>query len=154
MADPKSGPSPPTWKLMVVKWAALFPVLLVLSYTIKWLPIDPPMWLKLMMETMITIPLLHYVITPWLDDVFENWLYAASIPSAATPPEKSASARPVHGARARRTRNGGDVQLARCSGAGTTSRTAFAGPEGAAGRNGLQTRGHPAHSPFRLPVPT
>ena len=80
MADPKSGPSPPTWKLMVVKWSALFPVLLVLSYTIKWLPVDPPTWLKLMVETMITIPLLHYVITPWLDEVFEDWLYAGIDP--------------------------------------------------------------------------
>ncbi len=74
--DSKGESSPPTWKIMVLKWLALFPVLLVLSYTIKWLPVDPVLWLKLMIETMITVPLLNYVITPWIDKTFENWLYA------------------------------------------------------------------------------
>ena len=65
---------------MIAKWCGLFPVLLVLSYTIQWLPIDPPLWLKLMIETMITVPLLHYVITPLLDDLLEDWLYAGIDP--------------------------------------------------------------------------
>ena len=76
MGDPKEGASPPTWKLMLLKWCGLFPVLLVLSYAIRWAPIDPPLWLQLVMTTACTVPLLNFVITPWLDDRFADWLYA------------------------------------------------------------------------------
>lgn len=80
MSDSSNDRSPPTWKVMILKWLALFPVLLVLSYLIEWLPVDPALWLKLMIETMITVPLLNYVITPWIDRTFENWLYAGIDP--------------------------------------------------------------------------
>ena len=76
MGDPKAGASPPTWKLMLVKWLGLFPVILAISYVIEWLPVDPALWLKLLVTTAITVPLLNYVITPWMDDTFSDWLYA------------------------------------------------------------------------------
>ncbi len=76
MGDPKEGPSPPTWKLMLAKYCGLLPALMIVSYTIDLAPIDPPLWLKLIMETMLVIPLMHYVITPFVDDLFEEWLYA------------------------------------------------------------------------------
>lgn len=61
---------------MIAKYCGLLPALLIVSYAIKLAPIDPPLWLKLIMETMIVIPLMHYVITPFVDDLFEDWLYA------------------------------------------------------------------------------
>lgn len=61
---------------MLVKWMGLFPVLLLIAYTIKWLPIDPVLPLKLLIETAILVPLLNYVITPLMDDLFSDWLYA------------------------------------------------------------------------------
>lgn len=76
MADPKEGASPPTWKLMIVKWMGLFPALLIVAFAIKFLPIDPPLPLKLLMETIVLVPLLNYVITPFMDGLFEDWLYA------------------------------------------------------------------------------
>ena len=76
MGDPKEGASPPTWKLMLVKWIGLFPVLLAVAYLIQVLPIDPPLPLKLLMETAVVVPLLNYVITPLVDDLFASWLYA------------------------------------------------------------------------------
>ena len=75
MSDPKDGASPPTWKLMLVKWLGLFPVLLAVVYLIEFLPIDPPIPLKLLMETAVVVPLLNYVITPLMDDLFADWLY-------------------------------------------------------------------------------
>ena len=75
MGDPKEGPSPPTWKLMIAKYCGLLPALMIVSYTIDLAPIDPPLWLKLIMETMIVIPLMHYVITPLMDNLFAEWLY-------------------------------------------------------------------------------
>ena len=69
------GPSPPTWKLMLVKWLGLFPILLILAYGLKWLGVKP-LVLKLVIETSILVPLLNYVITPLMDDIFHDWLYA------------------------------------------------------------------------------
>jgi antibiotic biosynthesis monooxygenase (ABM) superfamily enzyme len=74
MGSPKEGPSPPTWKLMLVKWLGLMPALLVVAYTLKWLKVEP-LWLKLFLETLILVPLLNYVITPLVDSLFSNWLY-------------------------------------------------------------------------------
>ena len=76
MGDPKQGASPPTWKLMLVKWFGLFPPLLGIAYAIQVAPIDPPLWGKLLMETAILVPLLNYVITPAMDSLFSDWLYA------------------------------------------------------------------------------
>ena len=88
MSDPKKGPSPPTWKLMIVQWLGLFPPLLVLSYGFnfvsKFLPADWPiissqgtlvLWLKLILESILVTLLLNLVLTSWLDDVFESFLY-------------------------------------------------------------------------------
>ena len=76
MGDPKEGASPPTWKLMLVKWLGLFPVLLLVAYTIKLLPIDPVLPLKLLMETAVVVPILNFIVTPLMDDLFSDWLYA------------------------------------------------------------------------------
>ena len=75
MADPKEGKSPPTWKLAIVKWLGLFPCLLVVAFTIEFLPINPPLPLKLLLETIVLVPLLNYVVAPVMDDLFEDWLY-------------------------------------------------------------------------------
>ncbi len=75
MSNPNEGSTPPTWKIMLVKWLGLFPILLILSYLLKWLKVEP-LWLKLLCETAILVPLLNYVITPLMDSLFSRWLYA------------------------------------------------------------------------------
>ena len=60
---------------MIVRWAALLPAIMIVAYAIKLAPIDPPLWLKLIMETLIIVPFMHYVITPVVDEVFSDWLY-------------------------------------------------------------------------------
>ena len=90
MSDPKEGPSPPTWRLMLVKWLGLFPPLLAISYGLTlvsqqffspaWPLVKPDgsliLWFKLFLETLILVPLLNFVLTPWLDDLFEGFLYS------------------------------------------------------------------------------
>ena len=75
MKSANEGATPPTWKLMIVRWLALLPAIMLVSYGIKWAPIDPPLWLKLVIETLVIVPLMHYVITPAVDVVFSAWLY-------------------------------------------------------------------------------
>ena len=75
MGNPSEGPTPPTWKLMVVRWFGLLPAIMIVSYAFKWAPIDPPLWLKLILETLIIVPFMHYILTPIVDEVFSDWLY-------------------------------------------------------------------------------
>lgn len=74
MGKPMEGASPPTWKLMLVKWLGLFPALLAIAYTLQWLKVEP-LWWKLICETAVLVPLLNYVITPVMDSLFSSWLY-------------------------------------------------------------------------------
>ncbi|OAV46028.1 hypothetical protein [Lewinella sp. 4G2] len=75
MADPAKGTPPTKWKLLIVKWLGLFPTILVISYSTKWLGLKP-LALKLAVETLILVPLLAYVVTPMMDSIFSEWLYA------------------------------------------------------------------------------
>ena len=75
MGNPKDGPSPPTWKLMLVKWVGLFPPLLLISWLLNLAKVEP-LILKLFLETLFLVPLLNYVITPLVDSIFSEWLYA------------------------------------------------------------------------------
>ena len=59
---------------MLVKWLGLLPPLMLIAYVLKWLQVEP-LWLKLLMETAILVPLLNYVITPLMDSLFSEWLY-------------------------------------------------------------------------------
>ena len=75
MGRPNKGAAPPTWKLMLLKWLGLFPLILIISYGLEWLNVKP-LWLKLLVETVILVPIINYVITPLMDSVFSEWLYA------------------------------------------------------------------------------
>ena len=75
---------------MLVKWLGIFPPLLAISYGLTLLsgrffspdwPLVKPdgalvLWFKLLIETLILVPLLNLVITPWFDDVFAGFLYS------------------------------------------------------------------------------
>lgn len=73
MSNNRKG-QPTAWKDIVVKWLGLFPVLLVISYTTKFLGIKP-LALKLFCETVIVVPLLHYIVTPLMEQWFSDWIH-------------------------------------------------------------------------------
>lgn len=75
MAENREPASPPTWKMMIAKWFVLLPALTLVAYTIKWSAWDPVLWVKLIAETLVLIPLMHYVITPIVDKALSGWLY-------------------------------------------------------------------------------
>ena len=104
MSNPMEGPSPPVWKLALVKWLGLFPPLLALSYGFNFLsrsflPIDlffmrddgtMVLWFKLFCETVVLVPLLNFVITPAMDSLFHGFLYAGVDEGDAEGPPASA----------------------------------------------------------------
>ncbi|WP_168037251.1 hypothetical protein [Neolewinella antarctica] len=59
---------------MLVKWLGLYPLLVAVSYLMKWISVEP-LWFKLICTTAILVPLLNYVITPLMDSLFSEWLY-------------------------------------------------------------------------------
>ena len=67
--------SPPTWKEIFVKWLGIFPTILIISYTTKAIGIKP-LYLKLLVESLVLVPLLTYVVTPVMMTLFSDWLYA------------------------------------------------------------------------------
>lgn len=76
MELPDTPGTPPTWKLMLVKWLGLLPVLFAVAYALDALPGELPLWGTLLIETSIVVPLLSYVITPVMDHLVADWLYA------------------------------------------------------------------------------
>lgn len=62
------------WKAVVVKWIGLFPALLAIAYLTKFIGIKP-LALKLFVETIIVVPLVHYVIAPKMKSLFHDWVY-------------------------------------------------------------------------------
>ena len=76
MELPDMPGTPPTWKLMLVKWLGLMPVLFAVAYALDALPGELPLWGTLIIETSIVVPVLNYGITPLMDHLFADWLYA------------------------------------------------------------------------------
>ena len=89
MGNPAEGPTPPGWKMVLVKWLGVYPPLVALVYGIDWLtrryvPTDWPamtddgtlyIWVKLLCTTAVLVTAMHYAITPMMDRLFERWLY-------------------------------------------------------------------------------
>lgn len=74
MTEEKQERKPTDWKDAVVKWMGLFPVLLVIACTTKMLGVKP-LPLKLFIESLIIVPLLHYIVTPFMERTFSGWIY-------------------------------------------------------------------------------
>ena len=89
MGNPAAGPTPPGWKLVLVKWLGVYPPLVGLVYGLDWLtkrtlPTGLPVmtadgtlliWFKLLCTTAVLVTAMHYLITPMMDSLFERWLY-------------------------------------------------------------------------------
>ncbi len=62
--------------MMSVQYIGLLPSLIAVSYAMNAVADELPLWLKLILETLILVPFLNYAITPTVDKIFEDWLYA------------------------------------------------------------------------------
>jgi antibiotic biosynthesis monooxygenase (ABM) superfamily enzyme len=71
-----SGASPPKWKTTLMSWGAIFPLVLAGSYTMKTLHFAAPMVVQVFLLTAVVVPLVSYLIAPWLGRLLHRWLYA------------------------------------------------------------------------------
>lgn len=68
---------PPRWKMALVTWAALFPLVLVLVAAV---PPDVPFAINVALTTAIPTVLLTWVIMPRATRILHGWLYAGRAP--------------------------------------------------------------------------
>jgi antibiotic biosynthesis monooxygenase (ABM) superfamily enzyme len=66
----------PRWKMAVVVWLGIYPTItLVLALIGKYiLPLPIPVYLKTLPITLIVVPLMVYVVQPFLNKLFSKWL--------------------------------------------------------------------------------
>ena len=76
-------PLPPRWKTTLMSWAAIYVVVLVVSYTLQVLHFEAPMPIRALVLTGIVVPTVAYVLAPWLGRVLRGWLHAGSEPGRA-----------------------------------------------------------------------
>jgi hypothetical protein len=71
----ESRPPPPRYKMSVVSWLGIFPLVLLLGTALNALLPTAPGWLKVALNTGLVVPLMTYAVMPRLTRLFKFWLY-------------------------------------------------------------------------------
>jgi uncharacterized protein len=69
---------PPRYKMAIVTWLAIFPLITLLSYATSSIPVDLPIVVRVFLSTAIVVPLMTYVVMPRMTRLFRRWLYPAA----------------------------------------------------------------------------
>ena len=79
---PGGGPiiPPPRYKMTLVTWIAVFPLLTAFNYAFQPLFLGMPIWLRVLVGTALVVPLMTYVVMPRMTRLFKAWLYPAGRP--------------------------------------------------------------------------
>jgi uncharacterized protein len=79
---PASGPiiPPPRYKMMILAWLAVFPLLTAFNYAFQPVFQGMPIWLRVLVGTTLVVPLMTYVVMPRMTRLFKAWLYPAAVP--------------------------------------------------------------------------
>lgn len=73
---------PPKWKTTLMSWAAIYVLVVAMSYTLQALNVKLPIPLAALVLTGVIVPLVAYVVGPWMGRVLRGWLHAGSIDEA------------------------------------------------------------------------
>ncbi len=69
---------PPRYKMVVVTWLAVFPLITLLSTILQPYITDVPLVLRVMLITAIAVPVMTYGLMPQMTRLFAGWLYPAT----------------------------------------------------------------------------
>ncbi len=67
---------PPRYKMAIVTWLAIFPLITLLSYAMAPVAGSVPMVVRTFVSTLVLVPLMTYVVMPRMTRLFQRWLYA------------------------------------------------------------------------------
>lgn len=74
--DPPGTIPPPKWKTTLLSWAAIYLLVLAISYAMRVLGLALPLPIRLLIGSAIVVPLVAYGLGPWLGRAFHGWLHA------------------------------------------------------------------------------
>jgi hypothetical protein len=68
---------PPRYKMAMVTWLAIFPLITLVSYATVPIFVDVPIVVRVLAMTVLVVPLMTYVVMPRMTRLFRRWLYPA-----------------------------------------------------------------------------
>jgi hypothetical protein len=68
--------SPQHYKITIVTWFGVFPTITLLLYLLGPLLDHLPLVIRTLVLSAIMVPLLTYVVMPWLTKLLHRWLFA------------------------------------------------------------------------------
>ena len=77
LPDRKAIVPPPKHKMAVVIWLSIFPLTLIINYLIAPYLGNFPLWLQVLISTLIMVPTMTYFLMPQMTRLFGRWLYPA-----------------------------------------------------------------------------
>jgi hypothetical protein len=66
---------PPRYKMAIVTWLAIFPLITLISYAAQPVSEDLPVAARTLAFTLVLVPLMTYVVMPRMTRLFRPWLY-------------------------------------------------------------------------------
>ncbi|AFY73640.1 hypothetical protein Syn7502_01580 [Synechococcus sp. PCC 7502] len=66
---------PPRYKMAVVTWLAVFPLITLISVALKQLLVMLPLVIRVAIITAIAVPTMTYLLMPQMTKLFSSWLY-------------------------------------------------------------------------------
>jgi uncharacterized protein len=71
----RSGPPPPPWKMALVTWLTIFPLITIIVRLTGPLLEDQPLVVRLGITTAIAVPLMTWLVMPRVTRLLRCWLY-------------------------------------------------------------------------------
>jgi len=68
-------PPPPVWKMAALTWLAIYPLVTTLLYLLGPHLEALPLWGRTLVLTGCMVPVMSYVVMPWLTRRFRRWLF-------------------------------------------------------------------------------
>ncbi len=68
------GAPPPRWKQAITIWLGFFPLSVLINYLVVAHLGDLPLVLKTLIATLISTPVMVYVLLPWITARLARWL--------------------------------------------------------------------------------
>ncbi len=66
---------PPRYKMMIVTWLAVFPLITLISVILQRLLVNLPLVMRVAIVTAIAVPTMTYLLMPQMTKLFASWLY-------------------------------------------------------------------------------
>lgn len=75
---PGNEPPPPKWKTTLMSWAAIYVLVVAVSYVLQALKFEASIPVRSLVLSVIVVPLVAYVVGPWLGKRLHGWLHAGA----------------------------------------------------------------------------